>query len=87
MQYGSVFSGMFRYLAFVYLLHGIKISVSMPCDGTMQKVAVNSTGLPVPIGFSVKYFWNKSTHLHKTTTLCALPSCCYTLSRELCIAV
>ena len=49
MHYGSVFSGMFRYLAFVYFLHGNKISVSMTCDGTTQKVAVNSTGLLHPL--------------------------------------
>ena len=59
MQYGSVISGMFRYLAFLYFLHGNKISVSMTCDGTMQKVVVNSIGIPVTTGFSVKYFWNK----------------------------
>ena len=87
MQYGSVFSEMLSYLAFVYFLHGSKISFSMTCDGTTQKVAVNSTGIPVPIGFSVKYFWNKITHLHKTATLCILPSCCYAISRTLRIAV
>jgi hypothetical protein len=68
-------------------LHGNKISVSMTYDRTMQKVAVNSTGIPVPIGFSVTYFWNKSTYLHKTATFCILPSCCYIVSRKLCIAV
>jgi hypothetical protein len=82
-----VFSGMFRYLAFVYFLHENNIPVSMTCDGTMQKIAGNSTGILVPIGFSVKYFWNKSTHLHKTATLWILPSCFYTVSRKLCVAI
>jgi hypothetical protein len=74
-------------IVFVYFLHENKISVSMICDGTMQKVAVSSIGIPVHTGFGVKYFWNKSTHLHKTATLCILPSCCYAVLRKLCIAV
>jgi hypothetical protein len=81
------FSDVLIFGIFCIFLHGNKISLSMTCDGITQKVAVNSTAITAPIGFSVTYFWNKSTHLHKTATLSILPSCCYTVLRKLCIAV